>query len=191
MCSSQSPFSKSFLSMLEVQHLSSWTAHDTHIDIHLACWKFMSKAGSACRGSCSHSNWKMWSSEVALIKMGENSPDVNTCSDVNTLHCSSQLLDLRSEMRDCEKSYHSLFSLHLLSYDREYQRTPWVIWCLYPHCTFLGETCHYPKFSPSQELRPRVLRPIFAKGTQEPCSYPGTFSAGAGLLTCLESCPKW
>lgn len=62
-----------------------------------------------------------------------------TLMSIPALHCSSQLLDLRSEMRDCEKSYHSLFSLHLLSYDREYQSTSWVIWCLYPHCTFLGE----------------------------------------------------
>lgn len=81
-CLGQSPLSKSFLSTLEVQHTSSWPAHDTHTDIHLACWKFVSKAESVCRGSYFHSYWKMWNSEVVVAptEVVENSADVNTCS---------------------------------------------------------------------------------------------------------------
>lgn len=87
---------QSFLSMLQVQHMSSEPA-----DIHEACCKFMSKAGSVCRGSYSYPNWKTWNSEVVVTpsEMGENSPAIHTCSVVLL-----SALDLRCEIRVYKKS---------------------------------------------------------------------------------------
>lgn len=59
---------------------------------------------------------------------------------IPALYCFSQLLDLRAEMRAYEKSYHSVFSFHLLPYNTEYQSILWAIWCLYLHSTFLWKT---------------------------------------------------
>lgn len=78
------------------QHAAS-SAHKLWTSWHsLSLLQIHVEAGSVCRGSYSYPNWKIWNSEVVVTpsEMGENSPDVHTCSV--TLFSA---LHLRSENR--------------------------------------------------------------------------------------------